>query len=176
MADETTPPTEAGTEAQEPKKGKLPVLGGAAAGLAIGAVVGLFVLGPKLAPASPAAASAKHEKKKEEKGEEGEGKKTDLSVYQLDNLVLNPAGSNGTRFLLLSVALEVKDEASVAIVKAHDAEMRDMVLRLFGSKTAEAVSEASAREGLRTELRNSLNAMFPAGTIKKVYFPQFVIQ
>lgn len=152
----------------------LPLVGGIAAGLALGAGVGLVVLGPRLsaspAPASTAAES--HDTKKE-----GEGKKNEAApIYQIDNLVLNPAGSGGTRFLLLSVALEVKDAGTLELLKGRDAELRDTILRLFGSKTAEQVSEASARDQLRAELLTTLEKMFASGTVRKVYFPQFVIQ
>lgn len=170
--EELTPETE--TEAQPPKKGgKLVMIGGLAAGVALGSVAGLFVLGPKFAPtpAQAAAAAAKAAKK------DSSAKKTETApIYQMDNLVLNPAGSGGTRFLLLSVALEVKDAGTSDMLKGHDAEMRDAILRLFGAKTVDQVAEASAREELRAEVLTELNKMLPAGTIRRVYFPQFVIQ
>lgn len=176
MAEETDPPTEA---VDPSKKGgiasMLPMVGGIAAGLALGAGVGLIVLGPRLS-ASPAPASVvKGDDAKKDK--EAEGKKSEAApIYQMDNLVLNPAGSGGTRFLLLSVALEVKDAGTLELLKSRDAELRDTILRLFGSKTAEQVSEASARDQLRAELLATLEKMFAPGTVRKVYFPQFVIQ
>lgn len=180
MAEETNPPTEA---AEVPKKagiaGKLPLVGGIAAGLALGAGIGLIVLGPRLSasPAPPAAAAAAVQAHEGKSDKETDGKKPEAApMYQLDNLVLNPSGSNGSRFLLLSVALEVKDAGTADLLKSRDAEVRDAILRLFGSKTAEQVSEASARDGLRAELLATLDKMFPAGAIRKVYFPQFVIQ
>ena len=172
MAEETPETAEAPAEAKPASK--IPLIGGIVAGLALGAGVGLFVLGPKLAPASPARGAAKAAKEEHKEGEKG--KSEGAAVYQLDNMVLNPSGSNGVRFLLVSVALEVKDEATLAMIKTHDAEMRDLILRLFGSKTAEQLTEASARDGLRGEVIAAFDKIFPAGTIKKVYFPQFVIQ
>lgn len=172
MAEEERVP-ESGTEAEpRAKRGKLMLIGGLAAGVALGSVAGLFVVGPRLAPTPAHAAgtaAAKHDSSDARKGEAE-------PIYQMDNLVLNPAGSGGTRFLLLSVALEVKDAATSEMLKGHDAEMRDAILRLFGSKTVEQVSEASAREELRGEVQAELGKMLPAGTIRRVYFPQFVIQ
>lgn len=178
MAEEAAPPTNA---TEPPKKagiaGMLPLIGGITAGLALGAGVGLVVLGPRLS-ASPAPASiAQEHDANKDKDKEAGGKKTDASpIYQMDNLVLNPAGSGGTRFLLLSVALEVKDAGTLELLKSRDAELRDTILRMFGSKTAEQVSEASARDQLRAELLATLEKMFAPGAVRKVYFPQFVIQ
>jgi len=170
--EELTPETE--TEAQPPKKGgKLVMIGGLVAGVALGAGAGLFVLGPKLAPTPAQAAAAKA---KEAKKDSSANKAEAAPIYQMDNLVLNPAGSGGTRFLLLSVALEVKDAGTQEMLKGHDAEMRDAILRLFGTKTVDQVAEASAREELRGEVMAELSKMLPAGSIRRVYFPQFVIQ
>lgn len=177
MAEDKAPETE--TTDHPPQKGgivgKLPLIGGVAAGLALGAVVGLLILGPRLSasPAQPAAARKVAVEATEGKAKKGEAP---LPMYQMDNLVVNPAASGGTHFLLMSVALEVKDAASVEAIKGREAEMRDSILRLFGSKTTEQVAEASSRDQLRTELQATLDKMFGAGTVRKVYFPQFVIQ
>lgn len=175
MAEETAPPTEAATPAKKGGiLGMLPLVGGITAGLALGAVLGLVALGPRLSasPAPAAAAAEGHEAKKD-----AEGKKTEaVSIYQMDNLVLNPAASGGTRFLLLSVALEAKDAGTLELLKSRDAEIRDAILRMFGSKTVEQVSEASARDQLRAELLATIDKMFAPGTVRKLYFPQFVIQ
>ena len=179
MADEN--PTEAEAVVEEPKAGGvkalLPAIGLVVAGLAAGGGGGMFLLGPMLAPRPHAAAQASDGAAKPEHAtKKGEKTSTTLSMYQIDNLVLNPAGSGGTRFLLLSVALETKDENANEILKAHDAELRDAILRLFGSKTADEVAEASSRDALRRDVLDTVSKLFPSGTVKRVYFPQFVIQ
>jgi flagellar FliL protein len=157
--------------------GKLPLVGGIVAGLVLGAAVGMLVLGPRLSAAPAPAATSAVKNGDSASGEHAKGEAGGAgTIYQMDNLVLNPAGSGGTRFLLLGVALEVKDEAASATLKARDAELRDNILRLFGSKTVEQVSEASARDALRAELKTTLDKILPPGTVRKVYFPQFVIQ
>lgn len=178
MSDDNATTSEEG----EKKKGPLPMLLSLAAGVvvsvAIGACIGLFLLGPKLAPSKAAAQSHQAPVEEDSATEEHqtEPSKAPLPVYVLENLVLNPAGSNGTRFLLLSVAIAVKDEAGIALLKARDAEIRDNLLSLFGSKSIDQVWEASARDGLRQDVVTTLAPLFPSGVIKTVYFPQFVIQ
>lgn len=154
----------------------LPLIGGVVAGLALGAAIGLTVLGPRLS-ASPAPASASKDAPAAD-SKDGEVKKDAAPppMYQMDNLVLNPAGSGGAHFLLMSVALELKDAATLETLKVRDAELRDGILRLCSAKTAEQVSEPAARDQLRSELMPMLAKMFGEGAVKKVYFPQFVIQ
>ena len=95
----------------------------------------------------------------------------------MDNLVLNPAGSNGTRFLMAAVATEVKDDKVKEEMLGRDAELRDDVLRILGQRTVEQLVDMSLREGLKKELVDTLNARLKSKTaVKRVYFPQFVIQ
>ena len=140
---------------------------------------GAFFVGPRLAQGiTPHVATAADSAAAEE-GEHGEkGEVTALPVYTIDNLVLNPAESGGTRFLLLTLAFELKDAATLEEMKTRDAELRDAVLVTVGGKTVEFLSEMSTRDSLKNELRTAAMKLFPKrkGAIKRIYFPQFVIQ
>ena len=97
-------------------------------------------------------------------------------MYTIDNLVLNPAGSGGTRFLLLSIAFEMKDAGALEAIKARDAELRDAVLVTLGSKTVEQLSDMVSRDSLKVELRTATAKTLHTRGVRRVYFPQFVIQ
>jgi flagellar protein FliL len=181
MVEEQAPDTEEATEPAK-KSGiarRLPLIGGVVGGLALGATLGFAMLGPKLShKAAPAAAAKDSAKAKSTEGATAakKGEEAPPPIYQMDNLVMNPAGSGGSHFLLMSVALQVKDAASLEILKGHDAELRDTILRLFSRKTIDQISDISARDEFGTELTAVLASTFGAGTVTKIYFPQFVIQ
>jgi flagellar protein FliL len=179
MAEETSTETEVPPEAAN-KAGigrLLPLIGGIVGGLALGGTLGFTLLGPKLSH-KPAPVTAAADSHKAESKEGGEAKKGEAapSMYQLDNLVMNPAASGGAHFLLMSVALQVKDAAALETLKGRDAELRDGILRLVSKKTIEEVTDVSARDQLSGELMAVLSKMFGPGTVTKIYFPQFVIQ
>jgi flagellar hook protein FlgE len=113
-------------------------------------------------------------------GEEGTGEHgkagASAPVYTLDNLVLNPAGSGGARFLLLTIAFELKSEATVETMKARDAELRDAVLVTVGNRTVEQLADVGVRDSLKLELQAATKKLFRRGVVRRVYFPQFVIQ
>lgn len=151
-------------------------------GLVIGGLGGSFALGPMLAKklAAPKSAEAATTEEKsgddEHKSADGE-KKAAATVHMMENLVLNPAGSNGTRFLMAAVAAEVKDEKVKEEMAGRDAELRDAVLRILGERTVDQLAEMSLRDVLKKELVDSLNSRLKSkNAIKRVYFPQFVIQ
>ena len=138
----------------------------------IGAVAGL-VLGPKRSPGAPAAAA---EHAPAGGGEHGEGGASAVSVHAIENLVVNPANTNGSRFLLITTAIIVKDEAALEEVSGRDAEVRDRIVDLLGGKSIEELGDPSRREGLKADLAAAVGALFPEGTVKRVLLPQFVIQ
>jgi flagellar protein FliL len=177
------PQTTENASAGPAKPTMLLVIAGLVGGLVIGGLGGSFALGPMLAKkfAAPKSAEAATTEESEEKGggehgKEGE-KKAGATVHMMENLVLNPSGSNGTRFLMAAVAAEVKDEKVKEEMTGRDAELRDAVLRLLGERTVDQLSDMAQRETLKKQPTDSLNARLASkSAIKRVYFPQFVIQ
>jgi len=118
----------------------------------------------------------------EEGGDEAEGKggrgdkAAGAPVYTLTDLVLNPAESGGTRFLLLTIAFELTNQATHDAMKARDAELRDQILATIGNKTVDQLSNVAARDSLKGELRDVASKLFKKKAVRRVYFPQFVIQ
>ena len=105
------------------------------------------------------------------------GPPTAPPLYTMSDLVLNPAGSGGTRFLMLSVAFDMKDSTGVELLKQRDAEIKDAVLALVGAKTVEELAEVSSRDPLKAEIKALVGKIVKKPkAIKRVSFPQFVIQ
>jgi flagellar protein FliL len=203
MSEEATAPDE-GTEKK--KKGLPPFLLPlvlALVGTGAGGFVGAKVVGPKLTAGfadvikaddaaakgvkrgahvadstdETASAEAEAEGEAAKGGGEHGGEKSAPPLYTLSDLVLNPAGSGGTRFLMLSVAFDMKDSSAVDALKARDAEIKDAVLALVGSKTVDQLADVASREPLKVEIRDLVAKITKKPkAIKRVSFPQFVIQ
>jgi flagellar FliL protein len=187
-------------------KSQLPLIIALVAGLAVGGGAGAFVVGPVLAsgiaPAGPEVAAhvkkARHAAQaddeasadegdesaddEESSGDEesggGHGEKggAEKPVYTIDNLVLNPAESGGTRFLLLSVTFELKNAAVLEQMKTRDAELRDAVLVTLGKRTVDQLADMTQRDSIKVQLTKAAGTLFKKGAVKRIYFPQFVIQ
>lgn len=174
---------DADLEAEAPparsRKGLL--LGAVAVGIGLGAWQGAPRLAPRLAPCAadagpvwaaiplPFGGGGGHG------GGHGEEGGTDRFV-QFDDLILNPAGTDGTRFLVLSLALEMKDGSGQGAIEARDPEVRDVILTLLSTKTVEQLADVTARPAIREELRLRLNELLGEGQVVRLYLPRFVIQ
>lgn len=179
MATDTNEQAEAGAA----KKRLLPIALAAVAALLAGGLSGAFVAGPLLAErAAPPAAAETHAADPEEQdgGADGAsegGEAAARPIHTVENLVLNPAGTSGTRFLMVTVALELADDAAAAQAKQRDPEVRDVLLRVLGTKTVDALTDVGAREALKRELKDSTSAVFrKKGAVRGLYLPQFVVQ
>lgn len=164
-APENTPENDA-TAAPAPAKGKVMIM--AVGGLVIGLAGGFLGVGPVLAK-NKAAQPAKVEHHDEKESSSG-------ASWALENLVLNPAGSGGARFLMVNATFEMKDEAAKEAAKDKEAEARDIILALLGKKPIEVLSDISQREAIKKEVLAAVAPLFPKGVVTKVFFPQFVIQ
>lgn len=155
------------------------------AGLLVGGVSGALVAGPLLSkgiaagsadrPSPPDSALAEAD----DDGYDAAGfdPRTPRDYYLVEDLVLNPAESGGTRFLVASVAFQVGSAEIAAQMSRRDVEVRDAVLAVLASKTVpELLVPDSARSALKDELRRSVGRMFPRGAIRQVFLPKFVIQ
>lgn len=145
-------------------------------GIGLGGAGGVMMAGPLLAGGAPAAATADAEHAEEEEEEAKADTTAPAVVYMVENLVLNPAGTNGSRFLLLTIGLAVPDEAGSQALQARDPELRDVVIRQLGAKTVETLADITRRDSLKVELKAALVERFGKKSVLDVYFPQFVIQ
>ncbi len=201
-AHEPTPAVEEGAAPPAGLKAKLPLIALVAVGLAVGGGTGASFIGPivakKMGRSMPAhadsaaadsagehvASGAKGGEKAGGKaaGKEGEkagekGKDSSApSMHLLENLVLNPAGSGGGRFLLFTVAIETGTSTASTDFKDRDAELRDVILTALGTKTVDQLVDMSAREAIKTEIQAVICARFGKNAVKRLYFPQFVVQ
>lgn len=98
------------------------------------------------------------------------------ALHVLENLVVNPAGSEGTRYLLISVALQPSNPKLVPQLAALDIPFRHSLLAYLGSKTVEELADIHRREALVAEISALLEEIAGPGIISRIYLPQYVLQ
>ena len=185
MAEEIVSTPENAAPAASGAKPKLVmVLAIAIAGIASGGAAGALFAGPMIAKklVPPPSAHADSLKAAEGKGgEHGKGGESSKEAeggasLLLDNMVLNPAGSGGGRYLLASVSIRYANAGLKEKFTAREAEIRDAILHVLGTKTIEQLTEIPAREALKTEIKDAVDSIMGPKTVLGVFFPQFVIQ
>jgi flagellar protein FliL len=110
----------------------------------------------------------------EGKGSEGEG--SEKKMVELSNIIVNPAGSQGTRFLMTSVAIAVADEEAQKLLTNHEVELRDRVTSILETQTMAQLTLPGARDSLKLKIAQAAGSIVGPGVPLKVFLPQFVIQ
>lgn len=143
------------------------------AGVVISSALALFTVGNYIAP--------KIEDRKTErenltfsKGQASELE--DLVFYKIDPVIVNPAGSNGERYLKAAISLEAYDPAIMAEVEKRLPQIKNQINIILSSKTIEQVQTNEDKERLRREIQSRINGLLTTGNISNVYFEEFVYQ
>ncbi len=134
----------------------------------------VFVLVPKFGGGGAHGAQAETEKTVEAEG--GEGAVTGQFVFVVKDMIINPAGTGGTRFLLTTVGVETSSEEHLKSIEKKDVVVRDVLNTVLASKTVEALDDQTLRDGLRREIKDSLQKYIKPEKVSQVYFSKFIIQ
>ena len=96
---------------------------------------------------------------------------------KLDIIVVNPAGTDGLRFLSAQVSLGLSDlKVETHIVENNMVpRIYDTLVSVFSSQTIHDV-DPSRHSKLKEEIRNRLNQFLGENAVLEVYFQSFVLQ
>jgi flagellar FliL protein len=150
-----------------------------------------YVLLPRLqkklaavAPAAEGEAAAHADAPASEGGKEGgkggkEGEaKANPANYEFNNVVVNLAGTMGTRYLKTSfIVTAVDPKANIKTsFEAQKPKLTDITLNVLSSLTLADLEEPGAKNVLREKLVAAYNQAFGKRMVEQVYFSDFVIQ
>lgn len=97
------------------------------------------------------------------------------TVTELDGIVVNPNGSNGRRYLMAKVAVELDKEKALELLTVRSAIARDAILSILVQRTVEELAVPATRDSLKAEIRTELNGILE-GHVSRIYFTQYVLQ
>lgn len=154
-----------------------------------------FVLLPRLQKKLAAAGSAEHgaehgaaheaggqgEAKAAPKGDKGgKGEKGkgggDAGSYEFQNVVVNLAGTMGTRYLKTSFLVTGADPAIRSVFDGQKPRLMDVTLNVLSSLTLADLEEPGAKNVIREKLVTAYNQALGRKVADQVYFSDFVIQ
>lgn len=97
-------------------------------------------------------------------------------LYMVEDLIVNPAGTNGTRFLNTSIALEYYEKKLESELAEKNVMIRDVILSILLSKTLDELDGVANKDSLRSEILDKCNQKLRNGKLTRVYFTNFVMQ
>lgn len=147
---------------------------------------------PTVENAEPAPAPVeekKEEVKAEEHGEakaegegEGEGEghgggaAAESNYYNIESIVVNPAGTGGTRYLSCGISFEMTSSADVKTLESKSAQVKDILITILSSKTVDELADIRQRNQMRRQILVIVNKFMAPTQAKAVYLTDFVLQ
>lgn len=100
---------------------------------------------------------------------------TKSALIALDPFVMNLAEQG--RFLKVSMQFEIADAATLPVVTEKVPQLRDAIITLVSSKSADALASPEGKFQLKDEILLRANQSVGGGvTFKNLYFTEFVMQ
>jgi flagellar FliL protein len=113
----------------------------------------------------------------EKGGKEGHGGGKAKNVAPLSSKILvNLAGTLGTRYLLANITLVSNSPDLKGVVEKNDLQLRDVAASTLATKTIADLEKPGARNLIRTELISVFNSVLGNGVVQDIYLTEFAIQ
>ncbi len=174
-----------GAEAKGGGRKKLIMFGLVGVGaIVIGVVLALFVLKPMMAPSEGdgnTTAQVENEQKEEPKEEkhrskDSQGEGGEALMYTINDIVINPAGTGGSRFLSVSFGFELESPRLLSEFKAREPMIRDALITILSSKTVAQLTDVRQKEIIRYQIKKRVGELMKTESLAGVYYTDFVLQ
>ena len=113
---------------------------------------------------------------------EGEGKSDNKKVefgkfiYVVDDLIINPANTDGKRLLLSSLGFDVASQENHDELKAKDVLLKDAIISVMSSKNLTQLANMAYRDTLRMEITSKVQQLMPKVKVNTIYFSKYILQ
>ncbi|MDP4116599.1 MAG: flagellar basal body-associated FliL family protein [Bacteroidota bacterium] len=121
----------------------------------------------------PASGNAKEEGKETAKTE-----KTEIGkfIYSIQDVTVNPALTDGKRYIQVSVGFDLGSEEQKNSFKEKEDLIKDVLNSTFSSKTLDQLTSPSFKDTLKVEISGRVKKVLSNVTINSVYFSKYIIQ
>lgn len=111
-----------------------------------------------------------HEEKK------GAGEGSGSFIHPLDSFIVNLSDQGRTRYLKVTVQLELDKQETIDQVKSKTPQIRDALIILLSSKSIEEIATSEGKYQLRDEIVARVKQFAGKGAVVAAYFTDFVVQ
>jgi flagellar FliL protein len=98
------------------------------------------------------------------------------SLYSMRPFIVNLADESTGRYLKVRFELELDSNDVVQEIEKRMAQLTDSVIMLLSSKTYQELATYEGKDRMRNEIVLRLNSFLTTGSIRKIYFTEFVMQ
>lgn len=96
-------------------------------------------------------------------------------IFEIEDIIVNPANTKGEQLLLSSIAFDVPEEKIKAELEKKQILVKDAVISVLSSKSISQLGNVEYKDTLRTEISEKMHQLFTDVKINKVYFSKYIL-
>ncbi len=97
-------------------------------------------------------------------------------IFTIEDVIVNPAESEGGQFVLINFGFEVKDDSDIKTLEERQIQVRDFLIKILSAKTVTQLDGPDDKEVLRQEVKAAVKDLLPPKHLMNVYFSNYIIQ
>lgn len=97
-------------------------------------------------------------------------------MHSLKDIVVNPAGTNGSRYLLVDISFDFPTAEQMEKFKGKEILAKDVIITTLSAKSLGQLSSIAYKDSLKTELIKKLESGLQKTRINSAYFSRYIIQ
>jgi|GEM_PF-2724702 len=98
------------------------------------------------------------------------------NIFLLENIVINPRGTNGLRYVAMAIGMGVNKASTLEVLRGREIQIRDTMNTLLADKPLGEFVDMERREKLKREILAAVNEKIEPFEVESIYFKEYVIQ
>ncbi len=96
-------------------------------------------------------------------------------IFEIEDIIVNPAYTKGEQLLLSSVAFDVPSETIMKELEKKQILVKDAVISVLSSKSISQLGNVQFKDSLRVEISEKVHDLFSDIKVNKVYFSKYIL-
>jgi len=96
-------------------------------------------------------------------------------IFEIQDIIVNPANTKGEQLLLSSIAFDVPEETIKAELEKKEILIKDAVISILSSKSISQLGNVEYKDTLRAEITAKMQELLTDAKINKVYFSKYIL-
>lgn len=99
-----------------------------------------------------------------------------IYIYSVEDIIVNPAQTDGKRLLLATVGFDLGSEEQKTELNSKEVLVKDIIISTLSSKTLQQLNDSLYKDTLKIEISKKVMQYIPGVKLNSIYFSKYIIQ
>jgi len=97
-------------------------------------------------------------------------------IYSVEDIIVNPAQTDGKRLLLATVGFDLGSEEQKTELSNKEVLVKDIIISALSGKTLPQLNDNLYKDTLKIEIKKKVMQYIPGVKLNSIYFSKYIIQ